>query len=695
MSGSPDQQEKNRLADSPSLYLRQHKDNPVHWWPYGPGPLQKARDENKPIFLSVGYSSCHWCHVMAQEVFSDPETADYLNEHFVCIKVDREEHPDIDNYYQQACQLYAKSGGWPLSAFLLPDTRPFFVGTYFPKQSSEKVTGFLDLLKELVRANREEPEQVEANAQKVTKMIQEGIVNQEKVEFQGHFPAPSAILQAVDKFFDQENGGYGAAPKFPHFAYYEWAIEQMLEGMIPKEQGEKIVMTLEKMLMGGLYDQARGGIHRYSTDSTWSVPHFEKMLYDQAGLLKTLAKFSLLYPSPLVYDALINTLDYLEVEMFDDEKKYFFSAQDADSEGVEGLYFCFSKEEFDDALNQFDDEKETLGKNREKLYNFFQITEKGNFSQGLNVPTLNYSLRSEIFTQEGWDLVRKTRQALTQARKMRIPPATDNKGVASWNFMMIEALCDVLQYCRLDVVRERASQLFNQALEGAYQNFVDASGPTMKLRHTTTLNEGLPYFEDYATFASVQLRVYEVSGNPTFKENLKEGLKFLEQEFISGDQILTRAKYARDFEPYPNHHVASFDASFASPVSTYLGLARRAEVLFSDPEITPPLEKLKERLTHEVLKNPLSAGQALRALSYPDQAYRTLKLPQSWLKDQRFIEFMPYFLPRFSLNYLKDEEKKWQICGLKECELQGEGLDEFIQVLTPKKPEDSAKPPEN
>jgi len=685
MSGS---QGQNRLADSPSLYLRQHKDNPIHWWPYGPEPVQKAKDENKPIFLSIGYSSCHWCHVMASEAFSDQETADFLNEHFICIKVDREEYPDIDNYYQQACQLFAKTGGWPLSAFLLPDMRPFFVGTYFPKQSTEKVTGFLDLLQELIRAYSSEKEQVEVNAEKVTRMISEGIVNQEKVEFQGHFPAPSAIVQAVDKFFDQENGGYGAAPKFPHFAFYEWAIEQMLEGMIPKEQGEKIVMTLEKMLMGGIYDQSRGGIHRYSTDPSWTVPHFEKMLYDQAGLIKTLAKFSLIYPSPLVYDALINTLDYLEVEMFDDENKFFFSAQDADSEGVEGLYFCFTKEEFDDALNDFDDEEETLDKNREKLHRFFQITEEGNFEQGLNVPTLNYSIREEILTQEGWDLVRKTRQALTQARKLRIPPATDNKGVASWNFMMIEALCDVLQYCRLDVIRERASNLFNQALEGAYKNFVDTTGPTMKLRHSSTLDQTLPYFEDYVTFASLQLRVYEISGNSTFKDNLREGLKLLEQEFIDGDQMLTRARYSENFELYPNHHVASFDSSFASPVSTYLGLVRRAQVLFTDPEMSGPLQPLKERLTHEVLKNPLSAGQALRGLTYPDQAYRTLKLPMGWLKEQRFIEFMPYFLPRFSLDYTSDETK-WQICGLNECELQGEGLEEFIQILTPQKTEES------
>lgn len=340
-----DQTTYNKLKDQKSAYLKQHESNPVHWWPWGPEALQMSKDENKPIFLSVGYSSCHWCHVMAHESFEDQETADFLNQHFVCIKVDREEWPDIDNYYQQACQLFTRSGGWPLSAFLLPDLRPYFVGTYFPLIPSGGQTSFKDLIKELDRAFNEEKTQVEENAANVTKAIAEGLVNKEKVQFDGHFPAPTAVLEAIGQFEDKEFGGYGAAPKFPQFGFYEWAVEQMLEGMVEQSKGEHIIKSIERMLMGGMMDQARGGIHRYSTDEKWMIPHFEKMLYDQAGLLRLLSKVSMLYPSPLVYDHIMNTLDYLEAEMLGDDGN-FFAAQDADSEGTEGLYFSFTEEEF-------------------------------------------------------------------------------------------------------------------------------------------------------------------------------------------------------------------------------------------------------------------------------------------------------------------------------------------------------------
>lgn len=677
----------NRLKDQKSAYLRQHQNQPIHWWAYGPEAVQRAQDENKPIFLSVGYSSCHWCHMMAADAFNDPEIADFLNQHFISIKVDREEHPDIDSYYQQACQLYTKNGGWPLSAFLLPNLKPFFVGTYFPSKTDDQSTGLLDLLNELHRAYNDEREQVETNANKVTELIAQGVIPPEKVDFQGHFPSPSAIAAAIDKFFDQDHGGYGEAPKFPHFSFYEWAIEQMLEGKMEQKFGEQIIMTIEKMLMGGLFDQARGGIHRYSTDKSWTVPHFEKMLYDQAGLLRLLSKASLVYPSPLVYDALINTLDYLEVEMFDEDKKIFFASQDADSEGVEGLFFTYTLEEFEDALNQVDDQEETLAKNREKVLTYFGITDKGNFSQSLNVPTLNYELRQEIFTQDGWNLVRKTRHALCEERKNRVPPATDNKGIASWNFMMVSALVDVLQYCQIDVIRRQASQLFNMALEGVYEQFIDRNNPNgMRLKHATTMPSTLPYLEDFVNFADMQLRVYEVTGNPTFKNNFSETLKFIQNEFIQEGRALTRAKFSQDFELYPNQTMSSFDASFRSSAALLVGLSRRAAVLLMDEELLTNIQELQEKLTHEVLKNPIPGGEALRALTYPDEAYRVIKLPKEWLKLDRFVNFLPYFLARFILDYT-DETQEWQICSMKQCELKGVGLEEFIQVLAPKPPE--------
>lgn len=682
----------NRLNDEASLYLRQHANNPVDWWPWGPEAFERARELNRPIFLSVGYSSCHWCHVMARESFSHPEIATFLNENFVSIKVDREERPDIDHYYQQACQLFTKKGGWPLSAFLLPDARAFFAGTYFPVNSSEGQTGFLDLLKELDRAYKDDKEKVEENAKQINEMIKQGLIPKDPVEFQGHFPGPSAIMSAVDQFYDQENGGYGQAPKFPHFPFWEWALEQMLEGMMDRQFGEKVITSLEKMLMSGLVDQARGGVHRYSTDAAWKVPHFEKMLYDQAGYLRVLTKLGLLYPSPMVFDSLIQTLEYLETEMLSD-KKYFFSAQDAESEGVEGLYFAFTKEEFEDALNRNDDEQETLSQNLEKLTSYFNITNEGNFAHQLNVLSLNKDLKQEIFSKEGVELLRKAKRAILEERKTRVPPATDSKGVASWNFLMAQALMDVIMYTQIDVIRHRASTLLNTILQGLFEQFVDRSEKGMRLRHTTTIDGTPPLFEDVVFFGDMCLRLYEITGNPVFKENMRETLNFIEREYREGENLFTRPRSTDEHEPFPNLPQAPFDGAFRAPLATYIGLARRAAVLLQDSEILDQIREPREALTHAVLKNPISGGEGLRALTYPDQAYRVVQVPLHWLKEERFVRFMPYFLPRFVMDYRgtvdAPSDETWQICGIEQCELKGLGLEEFIQTLSPPKKDET------
>jgi len=678
----------NRLNNEKSLYLKQHQNNPVHWWPYGPEALIASKEENKPIFLSIGYSSCHWCHVMAHDSFSNKEIAEFLNANFICIKVDREEFPDIDNYYQKAAQLFSNNGGWPLSAFLLPDMRPYFVGTYFPSVSKENTPGFFDLIKELKRAFDQEKEQVESNAHQVTEAIKNGQANNEKVQFAGHFPPPTGIMEAIKEFRDTEWGGYGSSPKFPHFAFFEWAIEQMLEGMVSKEHGEFVIMSLNKMMMGAINDHARGGFHRYSTDEKWLVPHFEKMLYDQAGLLKTLTKLSLVHPSPLVFDTIINTLNYLEDEMLNDDEdnksdKYFFAAQDADSEGVEGLFFTFTLAEFEDALNKHDDEKETLAKNAEQIKKWFQITSAGNFEQNLNVISLDPKFSEDYLKQENWDIIRMVRRAILNERKDRIPPLTDNKGLASWNFMIISALVDVVQFSQVEVIKRVASNLLNKVLEGVFKTFLMQDENGMKMRHSTTMPFSHPYLEDFVTFAEAQLRLYEISANEVFKQNFKDVMGFIAREFIDGDRMLTRARFSEEFEPYPNQAYSMFDSSFKSPVATFVALSRRAAVLFAEREYEDLVKPVMETMTHSVLKvNPVGSGEALRALTYPSEVYRVMKIPRTWTQEEKFIRMIPYFLSRFVFDYQEDAEE-WQVCTLNSCELRGSGIDEFIKTLTP------------
>lgn len=674
-------QQFNHLKDEQSAYLKQHNQNPVQWYPYGPEALQKAKDENKPIFLSIGYSSCHWCHVMAEESFEDLTSANLLNEKFVNIKVDKEELPDLDNYFQLACQIMNGRGGWPLSVFLTPDFKPFFIGTYFPKVGSEGVPSFNEITVNMARAFKDEFDAINSNADQILTALSAPPKVENKVEFEGHYPAAAAVLNALKNYEDEENGGYGVDPKFPHFSFLEWSIEHMLEGMIPKEQGEHIIKTIERMLQGGLYDHVRGGVHRYCVDQTWTVPHFEKMLYDQAGLLKLLAKASLIYPSPLVFDSMIHTIDYLKSEMLS-EKGFFFSAQDADSEGVEGLYFTFSKDEFIEALADFDEE---LIKDQEKLMKWFNISEAGNFEQGLNVICLSNEHKEEFYTPDGWNLVRKVQSALLAARKQRIPPATDNKGVASWNFQLVSALIDVIQYCKIDAIKHAATDLLTQCNEGINAAFLYKDENERTRIHTTTSrHRNVPLFEDFVMFAEYSFRCFELTGDQNFFVNGMGTLKFIHKNFYKDNALYTRSTEFNETEYYHNIHTPIFDQSYKSAMATLIILLKKWSLV--EPDLKEFLGELKtsiETLTHLSLQNPLAFGETLRALVYPDEAYRKIEVPRKWYNDKRMHRFFANFSVRFALVAHENDNEDWQICSATECELMGKSFEEFEKVFTP------------
>ena len=386
--------EFNRLRGEKSLYLIQHRDNPVYWWPYGQRALERARDEDKPIFLSVGYSSCHWCHVMAHESFEDRKTADFLNAHFVSIKVDREELPDVDDYFQLACQCFGRPGGWPLSVFLTPRMQPFFVGTYFPKVPRHPgQTPFLALLHDLREAFEDDRERVESSALTIAREIER--TDAPRPGGAARSLRPNSVMDGAARFADDEHGGYGQAPKFPRFAFFEWALDRALEGTLSGEHARHVRLSVEKMLAGGIFDHVGGGIHRYSTDRYWLVPHFEKMLYDQAGLLGVLARMSHAYPSPLVSDAIADTLDYLAREMVSPEG-YLFASQDADSEGGEGLFFTYTRDEFDRLLSEGGD----LAPKLKDLRQWFRISSEGNFGAGRSVVSLDFALLDKMSTDK-------------------------------------------------------------------------------------------------------------------------------------------------------------------------------------------------------------------------------------------------------------------------------------------------------
>ncbi len=669
----------NKLVNQESLYLKQHSHQNIFWFPWGDEALEAAKQQDLPIFLSIGYSSCHWCHVMSHESFDNPQVAEILNDKFISIKVDREEYPDIDQYYQKLSQFITGRGGWPLSFFLTPDLEPIFCGTYFPLAPNGDFPGFPGLLESVSNQYLKHKDKIKGQSQQFKDFVTADpkLDAEKEIKFEGHFPSAHAILNALDPFKDEENGGYGEAPRFPSFAFMEWAVEQILEGVVPKEAAEHIIKSVEAMACGGIYDQARGGIHRYSTDKKWLVPHFEKMLYDQSGFLRLLIKTSILYPSPVMFDSIIMTMEYLETEMLS-ENNYFFSAQDADSEGVEGLYFCFTEEEFEDALAQND---EDLLDHSENLKRWFGITKDGNFENQLNVLSLNRNLLNEYLEPEKWELIRRTKQALFKARSQRIPPATDTKGLASWNFMMISALCDLVQYSKIQIIQKNASELLNTCLDGIHKAFLKQEGEQFRIKHATTLEKQVTYFEDFVTFTHAHSRLYEITGKEKFKKNVLQSLDHLLKTFFDGNFFKTRSLNDTN-TVFENIHYPLFDQSFRSAAGTLIGLIRTWSLVKPELQNHKGFKEMVGITKQLVLQNPVAFGECLRTLIYPDEALKKIDVPRTWIKDEGFLKMRTFFSSRFLLHYNDNDE--WQICGFDACEAQGEDFETFETFLNPK-----------
>lgn len=419
----------NKLASEKSPYLQQHADNPVDWFPWGDEAFKKAKAENKPVFLSIGYATCHWCHVMAHESFEDPDIAKLMNEAFVNVKVDREERPDIDSTYMTVCQMLTGQGGWPLTIIMTPDKEPFFAGTYIPKEARFNRIGLRQLIPGVVGMWKNEPKRVE----KATAKIREGFTKSQEFE-SGKFPGMEAVDFAAEQLaqrFDPQYGGFGEAPKFPSphnlmFLLRQWKLkkEDRFLGMVSK--------TLTQMRTGGIWDHIGFGFHRYSTDSKWLLPHFEKMLYDQALLMMAYTECWQATQNPLFKQTVYEIADYVERNL-SHPGGGFYSAEDADSEGEEGKFYVWEKSEIDSVLSTEDGST---------FNEFFGIISEGNFEDeaskkltGKNIPHLSKELNEE--EREWFESIRNT---LFQEREKRIHPFLDDKVLTDWNGLMIAAL---------------------------------------------------------------------------------------------------------------------------------------------------------------------------------------------------------------------------------------------------------------
>jgi uncharacterized protein YyaL (SSP411 family) len=471
----------NRLADETSPYLLQHKDNPVDWYPWGEEALARAREEERPILLSIGYSACHWCHVMERESFEDPEIAAVMNELFVPIKLDREERPDLDSIYMEACQAMTGQGGWPLNVFLTPGQVPFFAGTYFPPDSRMGMPSWRSVLEAVARAWEERRGEIEAGGDRIAERLRGGALLR-PVEGDLDPAALDAAAETLRTSYDRANGGFGSAPKFPPAS--------ALEFLLRRGETEMSAHTLRAMASGGIYDQVGGGFARYSVDPYWLVPHFEKMLYDNALLARAYLHGWQVTGDPLFRTATEETLDWALREMRGPEGG-FYSALDADSEGEEGKFYVWTVEELREALAGEPDADDAIA--------WFGATDRGNF-EGRNIPVRG---PGEPERRDAW------RKRLYEVRAKRVWPGLDDKRLTSWNALMISALADAGAVLERDDYLDAARGTADFIL----RELRDSGGRLLR-----TWKDGQAklnaYLEDHAFLLEGLISLYEATFDP-------------------------------------------------------------------------------------------------------------------------------------------------------------------------------------
>ena len=510
----PGRPTQNRLAAESSPYLVQHAGNPVNWYPWGPDAFAKAKAEDKPILLSVGYAACHWCHVMAHESFEDEATAALMNELFVSIKVDREERPDVNDVYQHAIQLLGQGGGWPLTAFLTPDGRPFFGGTYFPLEDRHGRPGFKKVLHALHEAYRKEPGSIEHNATALLAGLAKLSEQARSANPASRPPAPDEAVALVAvcarrllHSYDEKHGGIGTRPKFPNVSALEvwprrWAHDPP---ELDAEYRKPFLHTLTQMARGGIYDQLGGGFARYSTDEHWLVPHFEKMLYDNAQLVRAYLDGFRMGGDPLYRRVVEETLEYVRREMTAPEG-CFYSTQDADSPSLadpahneEGAFFVWSPAEVSAVLG------EELGA---RASQYLGVSEGGNFEDGgKSVLSIGTTLERARLSADEWA---KARRALWEARERRPRPGLDDKVLTSWNGLMVSALARAYEV----LGDPRALADARRCVDFVWQTMRGPGGRLLRTCKRGMAAKILAFLDDYAFFAEALLDLYEAAGDP-------------------------------------------------------------------------------------------------------------------------------------------------------------------------------------
>jgi uncharacterized protein YyaL (SSP411 family) len=520
----------NQLLNESSPYLLQHAHNPVNWYPWGKKALEKARNENKLIIVSIGYAACHWCHVMEHESFEDEEVAKFMNENFVAIKVDREERPDVDQVYMNAVQLITGRGGWPLNCITLPDGRPIYGGTYFPKEQ------WIDMLKQISEFVKRNPDKAEQQATSLTQSVQSSemiVALTEEATFTKN--DLDAVFENWKKNIDFTHGGQPRAPKFPLPIGYQYLLQY--NHFTQNEDALKAVKTtLDKMADGGIYDQIGGGFSRYSTDAYWKVPHFEKMLYDNAQLVSLYGAAYQKTKDPGYKTIVSETLNFIQRELTSDEGG-FYASLDADSEGEEGKFYVWTKSELEN----------TLGKNAELIIDYYNVTEKGNWEHGKNILLKSESDKkiadkhnmseSELAIQ-----ISEAKRQLLKERAKRIRPGLDDKILTSWNALMLKAYTDAYrvfdEQTYLDIALKNAtfiSAKMKESDHSLHRNYKNGNA---------TINA---FLDDYAFTIEAFISLYQATFNERWLNEAQQLAAYALTHFH--DQNSGMFYYTSDLDP--------------------------------------------------------------------------------------------------------------------------------------------------
>ncbi len=635
----------NRLANETSLYLKQHANNPVDWFAWGPEALAKAKELDRPIFLSVGYSACHWCHVMEHESFEDDTTAALRNAHFVCIKVDREERPDIDTIYMNALHVLTREGGgWPLSVFLTPELTPFFAGTYYPPDDRYAAHGrpsFRRLLAEIHNAWVNRRDRITEIGKTVTEHLQ-GMSDMAASDTAVSPELLFGALNALRRSYDPKHGGFGSAPKFPH------ALELRLLLRLSERFNDPVALemakhTLTSMARGGMYDQVGGGFARYSVDAEWLVPHFEKMLYDNALLTSAYVEAFQKTRDPFFEQIARETLDYIQREMISPDAA-FFSTQDADSEGEEGKFYVWSQDEL----------REVLGTDgAEFACKVWGVTRGGNF-EGHNILFRTLSDADEA-KSHGWPVeviqseLTRVKGKLYEARSKRVWPGRDEKILTAWNGLMIAAFAQASSAFDEDSYLQTAANAAEHLL---------ASMRTPEGRLYRTAGVGQPpklngYLEDYAFLADALVTLYEANFNPARLRAAVELAEAMLKHFSDPNGpgfFFTADDHERLIARTKDLHDGSTPSGNAMAVTALLRLA----ALTGRRDLAEPAERALRGYRETMAEHPAASGQMLIALDFflgpvqqiaivgparGDDTRRALAAIQSAFKPNRVIAY--------------------------------------------------------